>query len=579
MRSKYPFILLLIAITLAVYWQVGNHEFVNFDDNGYVTQNPHVRTGLNLDNIRWAFTSTVLGNWHPLTMLSHMADCQLYGLDPRGHHLTNLFLHIANTVLLFIFLAETTGTLRRSAFAAALFALHPLHVESVAWIAERKDVLSTLFFMLTLLAYARYVKRPGFLRYLPVVLAFALGLMAKPMLVTLPFVLLLLDYWPLRRFQHPAGSADPLVNGAPLLRLLAEKLPLFILSVIICIVTFITQEAVIDIAGKSPFALRIANAVVAYPGYVGKMLWPAGLAVLYPFPAGVPAWKVAGAILMIAGVSLACWRLRRFPFLLVGWLWFLGTLVPVIGIVQVGPQAMADRYTYIPMIGLFLMVSWGIPRLMEGRRYGTAALSAAAAAVLAVLSVTSLLQTAHWKNSIELYTRAIRVTHDNFIAHVNLGNALDNKGRHGEAVFQFNEALRIKPDDAVAHADLANTFFVLRRLEEAVSHYREALRLDPGNARVHFGLGIALMEHKKVVEAAEHFAAAASIDPNYGDAHYNLGLALVERGQVEEAIRHYSEALRINPADAEIRTTLELALAQLNQGKKRERDLLQRGRQ
>ena len=507
MGYKYLVILTLIAVTLAAYWRVGDNDFISLDDPEYVVQNPHVQT-VNLENIGWAFTSTEQANWHPLTWLSHMADCQLFGLNPRGHHLTNVFLHIANAVLLFLLLCGTTGTLWRSAFVAALFALHPLHVESVAWVAERKDVLSTLFFMLTLLAYAWYVAKPGLARYALTFCSFALGLMAKSMLVTLPFVLLLLDYWPLGRYRlkGAAGNGEseghmlrqPLPGKLSLQRLILEKIPFFMLSAGCSILTLHAQEqggAMVPLEA-APLSFRIENAVVAYVEYVGKMFWPSRLAIFYP-SAQLPTWQILASALLLAGMTVAVFRwARRFPFLPVGWLWFLGTLVPVIGLVQVGIQSMADRYTYIPLIGLFIMVTWGVPELVKGVRYHRIALSAAGAVTIAVLSVGTWLQAGHWQNNVELFSHALKFNNDNYMAHLDLGIALADRGRYDEAISHYNEFLRINPDYEVTHYFLGVALQKQGKLAEAIMQYSECLRLNPNDMNARSLLESALAEQR-----------------------------------------------------------------------------------
>lgn len=488
MRSKYLIILFLIVVPLAVYWQTGSHEFVNYDDPGYVVENPHVNTGLTGDNIRWAFTAISNSNWHPLTWLSHMLDCQLYGLTPKGHHLTSVFLHIVNAVLLFVLFRRMTGAQWQSAFVAALFALHPLHVESVAWVAERKDVLSASFFMLTLLAYTRYAERPTLGRYLPVFFSFVLGLMAKPMLVTLPFILLLLDYWPLGRSQaKPAG-----------LRLVLEKIPLFVLSIASSIITIYAQntEGAISSMEAIPFVSRLANTVLAYAGYIEKTVWPARLIVLYPLTDQMPVWKVAGAILLLVCVSAIVFRqARRFPFLPVGWLWFLGMLVPVIGLVQVGSQSMADRYTYLPLIGLFIMIAWGGAELLEKWRHRRIALFASAVTIIMLLSSVTWLQIRHWKNSVELLSHALKFTSNAFLYN-NLGLALASQGKLDEAIIQYTKALQLNPNDDFAHYNLGLAFAKQGKLSEAVYHYSESLRINPGDSETRALLDFTLNQLK-----------------------------------------------------------------------------------
>ena len=550
--------LILVIVTLAVYWQAGNHAFVNFDDDKYVTENPNVRTGITLKNVKWAFTSTHAANWHPLTWLSHMMDCQIYGLNPGGHHFTNVLFHILNTILLFLIFRRMTGALWKSAFVAALFALHPLHVESVAWVAERKDVLSTFFWMLTMGAYVLYTERPGIKIYLITVLLFALGLMAKPMLVTLPFVLLLLDYWPLGRFhirhvddsQHiddvstkdtrrkkgkPRHGAENVVQAdknttsnyrwSLVLPLLREKIPFLILAAVSSIVTFSVQQGggAVGSLYAFPFIVRISNALASYISYIEKMLWPQHLALLYPHV--LAGWKIAGACLILIFFSYMAVRvMKRFPYIIVGWFWYLGTLVPVIGLVQVGSQSMADRYTYVPLIGIFIIIAWGASDILTRWQYRRAFLAISAGCILSVLTIVTWMQLQYWQNSISLFEHTINVTTDNFTMHCCMGTALAEQGK----------------------------------IDEAVVHYTEALKIKPDYAEAHYGRGVVLQEQDKIDEAISHYTEALKIKPDYADVHYNLGIALVRQGRVDEAISHYSEAMRINPGDDDARSRLQM---------------------
>ena len=576
MRKHVLIVLFLVVATLSVYMRAGGNGFVNYDDNRYVTANPHVATGITPGNVGWAFTTTTASNWHPLTWLSHMTDCQLYGLNPRWHHLTSVALHALNAVLLFLLLARMTHAPWRSAFVAALFALHPLHVESVAWVAERKDVLSTLFFLLTLLVYARYVERPGPARYVPVFCLYALGLMAKPMLVTLPCVLLLLDYWPLGRYRtaNPArpvlpGDGDSrgkLVNGSSVGRLVLEKVPLFLLAAASGMITVYAQKSGEALASLEvvPYGLRISNAFVAYVAYIGKMFWPAGLSVIYPLPPGVPLWQVAGAVLLLSGISILAILLRgSAPFLLVGWLWYLGTLVPVIGLVQVGIQAFADRYSYIPLIGLFMCIAWAVPEAASAGRRQRALLAASAALVLVVFAATTWRQTGFWKDSRKLFTHALAVTSGNYMAHLNLGTALAEQGNLAEAMDHYDAALRINPNLAIAHFNLGNGLLAQGRRAEAVSQYRAALRINPSYASAHYNLGVVMAGEGMSAEAIEHFSEAVRSKPDFAKAHVAWGLALSREGRLAEAVSHYYEALRLKPDDAEARKNLEYALGEL----------------
>jgi protein O-mannosyl-transferase len=574
-QTKYIIIALLLLTTIAVYWPAVSHEFVNYDDPAYVTGNVYVRKGFTLENIRWAFTTTLMGNWNPVTWFSHMTDIHLYGLDPRGHHLTSIIIHGLNTILLFIFLNRITGALWRSALVALIFSLHPLRVESVAWVSERKDVLSTFFFMITLLAYAFYVERPGIKRYLVIMVSFALGLMAKPMLVTLPFVLLLLDYWPLCRlhaYQHTSAPvfggtmAGPLTKATSNSRVVSEKLPLVLLSAVFSVIAVNAQrdaKALLSLPAY-PVMQRVSNALLAYMNYLGKTFWPQDLAVLYPLQDQAAVTHAVVAFVFLAGVTLFClWFSRRYPFLLTGWLWFMGTLVPVIGLIQVGLQATADRYTYIPSIGLSLVLVWSAAEATAKLRHRSMITLVLSGVLILSLIITTRRQLAYWENSITLFTHTLAVTENNYIAHANLGDALDKQGRYGEAMRHYGEALKIKPDEAFVYDKLATDLDIVGRPDDAVAYYRKSLQLDPGNAQVHNNLGITLIRRGEAGEAISEFMQAVRLDPGLVDAHYNLGLALASQGNFQEAVRYYSEALRLNPSDLEIRGSLERALAEL----------------
>ena len=463
----------LALLTLAVYLPVLAHGFIRFDDPYFVTRNPRVQAGLTWEGIAWAFQAVVASNWHPFTLLSHMLDCELFGMDPLGHHLTSLLLHTASVVLLFEALRRMTGSTWRSAAVAALFAIHPPHVESVAWIAERKDVLSGFFWMLTLLAWERYVRQPSPKRYAAVALALAAGLLSKPMVVTLPFVLLLLDVWPLRRG----------IRGK-------EKLPLFALSAATCVATLIAQSGTIHLASRFPMELRFANAVLSYVAYLGKTLFPTRLAVFYPMPTEFPAWKVAGAALLLAALTLLALRAPRY--VTVGWLWFLGTLVPVIGIVQVGGQSMADRYLYLPSIGLFLIAAWGVPR--------RAVWIPAWIPILLALAITTRLQLRHWQDSETLFRHAVAVTERNFVAHLHLAQIYAESGERGPALDHFRATLEIRPGMWQAQASLGNTLRRWGRPDKALPHLRNAVRLRPQDPRLRRALAEAQEEARRMSE-------------------------------------------------------------------------------
>jgi tetratricopeptide (TPR) repeat protein len=567
--------LLLIVATLGVFWQVRSHDFLNYDDDVYVSENSQVQEGFTRKSVIWAFTSGYASNWHPLTWLSHMLDCQLFGLNPGGHHLTNLMLHLANTLLLFLLLNRMTSAPYRSALVAALFALHPLHVESVAWVAERKDVLSTLFWMLTMWTYLLYVEHPRLGRYLLTLVVFTLGLMAKPMLVTLPCVLLLLDYWPLDRLalRQPEDSinsgAQKGLSSSPqrsfLLRLFWEKVPFFVLAAVSSAVTFLVQQSsgAVKSVESFPLSIRIANGLVSYVSYIYKMIWPQHLAVFYPHQgSSLPMWLAGAAGLLLLGISVAVMRAgRRHPYLAVGWLWYLGTLVPVIGLVQVGLQEMADRYTYVPLIGLFIMIAWGIPELTRGWRYGRVVLRMAAGSLLAVLMVCTWMQLRHWRNNETLFKHALNTTANNFLAHDSLGNTLAQQGKIGEAIDHYSAALRIKPDYMNSHTNLGIALLQRGDVEQAITHFSAVLRYQSDSPEAHNNLGLAVARQGYVDRAIDHYFTAIRLKPDYPQAHNNLGNALASQGKFDQAISHYSEALRIKPEDAEAHSNLANVLA------------------
>ncbi|HSV27645.1 MAG TPA: tetratricopeptide repeat protein, partial [Sedimentisphaerales bacterium] len=561
--------IVLILGTLAVFWQVRDFDFVNFDDGCYVFENPHVRSGLSLANVVWAFTSGHAFNWHPLTWLSHMLDSHLFGVDPGRMHLVNVFFHIANTLLLFILLKDMTGSILQSAFVAAAFALHPTRVESVAWISQRKDVLSTFFLLLTLYSYRGYSVRPSAARYLLALSFFALGLMSKPMLVTLPFLLLLLDYWPLERFSfQPAASprgrsraAAAGVSGYPSAgRLVIEKLPFFVLAAIASVVTFLVQRAggaVVDI-DLMPLDARVSNALVSYVRYIGLMLWPSNLAVLYPLGRDrIAFWQAGASFLLLVAISiLAIWFGRQRKYLPVGWFWFVGMLVPVIGLVQVGSQALADRYTYMPYTGLFIIVAWGVSELSAKIAHRKVILWGLAAAIFATLGILAHKQTGYWRDGMTLFTRAIAVTRDNNVAHSNRGNIHAAAGRFEEAAADFRRAIEIKPNYAEAHSNLGNVLGSKGRLQEAMESYMRALRSNPLLAEAHYGMGLIHGKLGRWQEAAEAFGRSVEIRPSNAAGQHNLGVAYGLLGRSDDAIAAHKRALAINPHLASARYNL-----------------------
>jgi protein O-mannosyl-transferase len=607
--------LFLMLTTLAAFLEVGNHGFVNFDDNTYITENLHVQNGITLQGLIQAFTTGHAANWHPLTWISHMLDVQFFGLRAGLHHLINLLFHLANVFLLFFALRRMTKALWQSAFVAALFALHPLHVESVAWVAERKDVLSTFFWMLTLVAYSYYAEKPRLKNYLAVVAFFALGLMAKPMLVTLPFVLLLLDYWPLARFGETkpirairAEPASPVstrrkkgkirkptprstaeiekpatrkFHWASIRPLVAEKIPLFALTALSCVVTYIAQDKGGAVAQLENFTLdiRLANALVSYLLYISKTIWPSNLAVLYPHPGLPPLWQVMAAILLLGAVTFAVIRTaRKLPYLAVGWLWFTGTLIPVIGIVQVGRQAMADRYTYVPLIGLFIAAAWGIPEIFGKRRYRKEVLAASSALCLLFLFILTRGQVGYWRDSITLLDHTLNVTENNYSiynnrgfvhselgnpaqaiadfdsairinskfapAYSNRGNALERLGDHAGAIKDFDRALEINPVYAEAYNNRGIAFNGLGNYKRAVEDFDRAIEINPEYAMALNNRGISWMALGNRMQAFEDFSRAVRIDPHYGEALFNRGIFYQRFGKYRQAIEDYDKAIQ-----------------------------------
>jgi tetratricopeptide (TPR) repeat protein len=547
----------LALTTFAAYSPVLENGFVNYDDDHYLTDNPQLRLGLSWEGVVWAATTTFGANWFPLTWLSWLLDYEIYGLSPRGFHLTSLILHVASAVLLFLVFLRMTAAPGKSAFVAAVFALHPLHVESVAWAATRKDVLSGLFFMLTLWAYVRYTKRSTIGRYLPVPLFLALGLMAKPMLVTMPFLLLLLDAWPLGRLR-----ADTLR------RLLIEKTPLFVLVAASSMITYWAQQASGAVQALERFSLpvRMGNALIVYWAYLGKTIWPAGLAVYYPHPGSsvtVGGTLVAGAGLLAASlVALRAARAR--PYLPVGWFWYLGSLVPVIGLVQVGQQAMADRYTYLPLIGISALLAWTAAAAVAGAPSGRRLLAGGAALALAGCAIVTFQQAGRWRDSVTLFQHALRVTSENALAHINLGVALLNLGRLDPAAAELREAIRIHPGSAEAHAALGQVRSRQGQAQEAAEHFTTALRLDPASARTHRGYGAFLFRQGDLGRALSHLREAVALDPNYAEARNDLAAALIQQGAAEEAAIELRRAILLKPESPE--AYFNLGMLRLGQG-------------
>jgi Flp pilus assembly protein TadD len=614
--------LFLAVIIWMVFSQTLHHGFVNFDDDEYVYNNAHVAYGLTRQGIVWAFITASSAYWHPLTWLSHMLDCQLWGLHAGGHHLTSVLLHTANAVLLFLVLwrmtnlrpgagmgvsapaypasAARTETIWRSALVAALFAIHPLGVESVAWVAERKNVLSTFFWLLTMGTYAGYVARPGWRRYALVLLCYALGLMSKPMLVTLPFVLLLLDYWPLQRISIAPVAEDRRLT-LPFRRaagLALEKVPLLLLAGVSSVLTYLGQKNLNSVTSlkESPLEVRLARVPVNYTGYLRDIIWPKHLTILYPYPLTLSGMTIALCVVLLASITvLVLWTVKSKPYLAVGWFWFVGAFIPVIGLVQVGNTPVADRFTYVPQIGLYMMMAWAVGDWTISWRYRRPMLGTGALVVIAALMVCAWKQSSYWRDSESLWTHQLACDPGNVHAHGNLGNILIQEGRVDEGIAHYRKALQIQPDDAEINNNLGNALVqngeiddgivhlqkalqvkpddaeinnnfgnaLLQKgeVDKAIVHYRKALQIQPDSAEIHNSLANALLQKGATDEAIAHYQKALQIEPDYADADNNLGSALFQKGSVDDAIIYYRKALQIKPDDAEACHNLGCALA------------------
>jgi len=543
--------------------RVSDHQFLNYDDNVYVTNNPHVASGFTGKNIIWAFTSTgeETSNWHPVTWLSHMADVEFFGMNPRGHHLTNVAVHALSSVLLLLLLFRLTGSLWQSSFVAFLFALHPLHVESVAWVAERKDVLSAFFGFLALLFYAEYTEKRKTMPYLLSLIFFVLGLMSKPMLVTFPIIMLLLDFWPIDRYLHDEGEQGLRYFTGSAITLIKEKIPFLACSLLSGIMTIYAQKEEIRSLHESSFQLRVENALIVYIRYIGKTFWPHDLAILYPMTWSFPLWEVIGSLIILLIVSLVAMRAgRQHPYLAVGWFWFLVALLPVIGLIRVGDQSMADRYTYIPSIGLFIMAAWGIPDLARTFKYRKSLLILLAGTVLIASAVLTRQQLGFWRDDISIYRHALQITADNYIIHNNLGTALDDKGDPDGALKEYREALRIKPDYINALNNLGLALAHRGDMDGAIKEYQKALRIKPDNINALNNLGLALANKGDLDGAIKEYQKALLIKPEYINALNNLGAVFANKGDLDGAIKQYQEALRIEPCYRDAYNNLGLVL-------------------
>lgn len=567
-RSDLLILLSLAAVTLAIYAQVIGHQFFFIDDGLYIKDNPVVNRGVTLAGFAWAFTTFHAANWHPLTWIAHMIDCQFFGLNAGRHLFVNALIHVANTLLVFGLLRLTTRTKWPSALVAALFALHPLHVESVAWAAERKDTLSAFFGLLALVAYVRYAESPSQRRYALIALMLVLGLMSKSMLVTWPFVMLLLDYWPLQRWQGAKSKAQ----SGELRKLIFEKIPFFTIAAASCVVTMLAQSfgGSVRTLREIPFALRLPNVLVSYAKYLLLAFWPHDLAVYYPFPAvDIPAWQVVGAALLLVAITAFCFFQRKTrPYLIVGWLWFLGTLVPVIGFVQVGLQAMADRYFYIPSIGLFIALVFGLADITKALRIARPFSVSLAVGSLLLLAVLTFWEIGRWRDSVTLFQHALAVTPPNLIIEYNLGHVFSEQGRYEEAAAHFEKSVQIDPSFYEGLFDLGSMRARQGRSAEAMDYYHRAIRAQPSSADAHMGLGVALAKQGRNDVAEAELRRALELAPKDAEVRSDLGLVLAQLGRIPEAIDQFHEALRLNPDSAGMHNNLGLVL--LTVGKTRE---------
>ncbi len=570
-HQKYSIfvVLILIILTLGVYWSVQNYEFINLDDFMYITQNSHVQSGITLDGFRWAFSTKYFGLWNPLTWLSFMLDYQFFRFNAGGYHWTNVIIHVFNTVLLFFLFRNLTGTVWRSAFVAALFAIHPINVESVAWIAERKNVLSTFFWMLTMLFYVWYARQPNWKRYLPVFISFALGLMSKPMLVTLPFVLLLLDYWPLNRTaintQNETEIQVTLKAGKEKLSfLILEKIPLFILSAIsICVMFYLPQSASTPQAKRiidSFFLQRINNVIFSYAMYLKKLFWPTDLYIPYLY-FNIPAWQIfLSAIILIIITIIVCKYFKKYPYLPVGWFWYLGTLIPVIGTIQIGEQTMADRYAYVPFIGVFVIIAWGAEQIVSKNIYFKKILIFASVLIIILLTVATYNQLKLWTNTVTLFEDALKKDPNNYLAYALLGQEMAKNGENEKALYYYDMALKLNPR---VYAHYNNKGVILERMGkryEAIQIFKKAIQLNKSSAAAYYAVGLLYFEDNNLDECITYSLKAIEINPDYIEAYNLLGTALLKKGRIQEGILQFQKALHIDPYNKTAQKNLQIAL-------------------
>ncbi len=570
MKSPYPdkqtnwLIILLIIFSVAIaYINIYDSQFIKFDDPGYVWKNAHVRSGLTAETIKWAFQTNSQGNWHPLTWLSLAADYSLFGLSPKGFHASSLFIHILSSVVLFLVFKRMTNSMWQSAFVAIVFGVHPLHVESVAWISERKDVLAGLFWVLTMWAYVRYHDSANTKYYYLSIGLFALGLLAKPMLVTLPFVLLLMDYWPLNRIRF--GEETPMrgkkKTTVSFIHLIKEKFPFFLLTIISSIITFIVQgqENNIVMDAVIPFKERLANAAVSYVQYLKMTFFPKGLAIFYPHQMKeLNIVMIVVSVVILVTVSVVAWKKKeKHPFLFVGWCWFLGTLVPVIGVVQVGMQAMADRYMYIPLIGISIMIAWGAKELLKDSVHNRMIFKIAFVAVTIAMMGCTYMQVGKWKDNKTLFEHTLAVTSDNYLAHHNIGTELLDEEKLDEAIQHFREVIRIMPTYSATYNNLGVALAKSGKLNEAETIWIKAIEIEPSRADVYSNLGHLYQTQGNASKAMQNFETALRLDPNFVDAHYNYGSLLAKMGRLQDAKFHLSEAVRLAPGFQPARVALQ----------------------
>ena len=547
---KYAALILVLILVCITYAQIAGHAFISYDDTEYITENPFVTKGLTWASISWAFTSFDISYWHPLTWISHMIDYEIYGNNPAGHHMTSLMIHLANTLMVFSLLYYPTRRYWQSVFVAAVFALHPLHVESVVWAAERKDVLSSFFLLLTVLSYSASVIRKSRTFYVLAIISYMCGLMSKPMVVSLPLVLLVWDYWPLNRYR------DQDVRKS---QVLWEKVPFVLLAAATAIVTYYAQAQVGTLmsSAMAPLSLRAVNALSSYLNYIMKMFWPQDLAVIYPYPRDIPLLRGVVSGLVLLGISVVAYHNRdKRPYLIAGWAWYVITLLPVIGIVQSGLQSMADRYTYTTQIGLYVMIAWGMTDLVGTVRIARVIVTVAGVAVIIALTIVTSVQAAYWKDSITLFDHAAHAIQNNNIAYRILGNNYAKKGDVTAAIAALTEALKIQPDDAIAHVDLGVALVEQKRYYDAMYHYRQAIGIRPGFANAYYNLGVVLAYENRFAEALDNYAQALRFDPAQKGAHASTGAVLARLGRLDEAVAELRAELRIDPGNEAVRNFL-----------------------